>query len=79
VSVDDRCEDESEPTEGAEEGSAGGDIRERMVCRQTEPRRARPYMYPKCNRPEKRRKVPNRRKKSIGPARSESSIMCWSM
>ncbi len=36
-------------------------------------------MYPKWTFPEKSRKVPKRRKKRMGPARSESSIMCWSM
>ena len=36
-------------------------------------------MYPKWTFPLKRRKVPKRRKKRIGPARSESSIMCWEM
>jgi hypothetical protein len=36
-------------------------------------------MYPKWTFPEKRRKVPKSRKKSTGPARSESSIMCWSI
>ena len=36
-------------------------------------------MYPKWTFPEKRRKVPNKRKKRVGPARSESSIMCWSI
>ena len=36
-------------------------------------------MYPKCTFPEINRKVPKSRKKRMGPARSESSIMCWSI
>lgn len=36
-------------------------------------------MYPKCTFPLKRRKNPNSRKKRMGPAKSESSIMCWSI
>lgn len=49
---------------------------ERIRWREEDPRSASPYMYPKCTFPEKRRKVPNNRKKRMGPARSESSIMC---
>lgn len=55
---------------------SGGDMRERIICRDKVPRSARPYMYPKCTFPEKRRKVPNKKKKRMGPATSESSIMC---
>lgn len=36
-------------------------------------------MYPKWTFPENSRKVPKRRKNSTGPARSESSMMCWSI
>lgn len=36
-------------------------------------------MYPKCTLPLKRRKKPKSRKKRMGPARSESSMMCWSI
>lgn len=59
-----------------DEESGGGDIRLKIVWRDNEPIRARPYIYPKWTLPEKSRKVPKRRKKRVGPARSESSIMC---
>jgi hypothetical protein len=36
-------------------------------------------MYPKWTFPENKRKKPKSRKKRMGPATSESSIMCWSI
>jgi hypothetical protein len=77
VRVLERCEDWA--WRGEDEVSRGGDMSERMRCKDVEPRRASPYIYPKCTFPENRRKVPKRRKNSIGPARSESSIICWSI
>lgn len=59
--------------------STVGDMSARMKWRDVMPRRASPYIYPKWTLPENRRKVPNSRKKRTGPARSESSIICWSI
>ena len=79
VRVEERCDGCECCCGDEDEDSRGGDMRERIKWRDEEPSSARPYMYPKCTFPEKSKKVPKRRKKRMGPARSESSIMCWSI
>lgn len=80
---DDACEEDacgwSCIEDVGEEVPSGGDIRERMRWSEMLPRSARPYMYPKWTFPENSRKKPKSRKNRMGPARSESSIICWSI